>query len=83
MKKKEMQDLVIETIKDLPIVRTVKIKPEHSLVQDLGFDSLDEIELVMGIEEGFKIQVTDKEAESVKTVQDIFDLLCRYVEIEG
>lgn len=44
---------------------------------DLGADSLDCIELVMMIEEGFAIEISDEEAERIKTVGDIFALVCR------
>jgi len=42
---------------------------------DLGADSLDCIELVMMIEEGFAIEISDEEAERIKTVGDIFALV--------
>ena len=46
-----------------------KIKPESSFVDDLGADSLDIVELVMAMEDEFQIDIPDKDAESIKTVQ--------------
>jgi acyl carrier protein len=43
------------------------------LVEDLKIDSLDMVELVMAIEEKYKIEITDEEAEKIKTIQDIID----------
>ena len=47
-----------------------EVKPEASFVDDLGADSLDQVELVMALEEEFNIEISDEEAESIKTVQD-------------
>ena len=44
------------------------IKDDNSFVDDLGADSLDEIELVMAVEEEFEIAISDEEAEGLKTV---------------
>lgn len=40
---------------------------------DLGFDSLDDIELIMAIEEQFDIEIPDADAERLKTVRDVID----------
>ncbi len=53
-----------------------EIVPEASLLDDLGADSLDVVELVMAIEEAFGIEVPDSDAENIRTVADI----CQYVE---
>ena len=46
------------------------IKMESSFIDDLGADSLDIVELVMALEDEFQIEIPDKDAESIKTVQD-------------
>ena len=43
------------------------------LVEDLKTDSLDRVELIMALEEKFKIEITDEEAEKIKTIQDVVD----------
>jgi len=43
------------------------------LVEDLKIDSLDRVELIMALEEKFKIEITDEEAEKIKTIQDVVD----------
>jgi acyl carrier protein len=47
------------------------IVPEASLLDDLGADSLDVVELVMAIEEEFGIEVPDQDVENIRTVSDI------------
>jgi len=46
-----------------------QIVPEAEFATDLGFDSLDQVEFIMAVEEVFKIQIPDDEAEQIKTVQ--------------
>jgi acyl carrier protein len=49
------------------------IQPKHHFILDLGADSLDLIELVMGFEDEFGGEVTDAEAEKLTTVQEVVD----------
>ena len=48
-----------------------KMKSEANIIDDLGADSLDVVELVMAIEETFDIEVSDEEAEVLRTVGDV------------
>lgn len=51
------------------------IHPETSVVDDLGADSLDAIELVMALEEEFSCEISDADAEQVHTVADMIALV--------
>ena len=46
-----------------------QITPQADFTTDLGFDSLEQVEFIMAIEEAFGIEVPDEEAEQIKTVQ--------------
>ena len=46
------------------------VKPEASFVEDLNADSLDLVELIMSLEEEFGIEISDEDAEKIKTVGD-------------
>lgn len=49
------------------------VVPEASFVDDLGADSLDQVELIMAMEEEFDISIPDEDAEKIGTVQDALD----------
>lgn len=52
-----------------------KITEDSRLVEDLGADSLDTIELLMAFEEEFGISIPDEEAINMKTIKDIVNLI--------
>lgn len=54
--------------------------PEANLLDDLGADSLDVVELVMAIEEEFGIEVPDSDAENIRTLGDIMTYIEARVE---
>lgn len=47
-----------------------EVTPTASFVDDLGADSLDVVELVMGLEEEFDVEIPDEDAEKIATVGD-------------
>ncbi len=62
----EMIDIIVEQLS----VEKDKVVPNASFVDDLGADSLDLVELIMAMEEGFDIEIPDEDAEKIATVQD-------------
>ena len=53
------------------------VTPEANIVDDLGADSLDVVELVMALEEAFDMEIPDDDAENIRTVQNVFDYLAK------
>ena len=69
-----------EIIADVLNVQKDEIRPETTFVDDLGADSLDIFQIIMGIEEEFDIEIDNEEAEKIVTVQDEVDQIKKAVE---
>ncbi len=52
-------------------VEPSEVVPEARILDDLGADSLDVVELVMALEESFDIVVPDEDVENLLTVADV------------
>ena len=65
---------------DVLNVQKDEIRPETTFVDDLGADSLDIFQIIMGIEEEFDIEIDNEEAEKIVTVQDAVDQIKKAVE---
>jgi len=62
----KVQKIIVEQLG----VKENEVLPESSITDDLGADSLDQVELVMAFETEFGVDIPDEEAEKIKTVQD-------------
>ncbi|RLB26540.1 MAG: acyl carrier protein [Deltaproteobacteria bacterium] len=51
------------------------VVPEASFVDDLGADSLDQVELIMAMEEEFDISISDEDAEKIITVRNAIEYI--------
>ena len=71
----DIEAKVKEIIIDKLGVEESQITPEASFTNDLGADSLDIVELVMGFESEFDISVPDEDAEKLGTVGDAIKYL--------
>jgi acyl carrier protein len=68
---------IIERVKKIIIeqldVAEEDVVPSASFVDDLGADSLDQVELIMAMEEEFNVSISDEDAEKIVTVQNAID----------
>lgn len=60
-------------------VEPEKVTREADFIEHLGADSLDTVELIMQFEDQFEIELSDDEAEAIKTFGDAVDLITRKV----
>lgn len=65
-----IEDKVIKVIAEKLNVDTGEVVMKAGLVDDLGADSLDLVELVMTMEEEFDLEIPDEDAEKLVTVED-------------
>jgi acyl carrier protein len=74
-----MADDIAERVKKIIIeqleVAADKIKPEASFAEDLKADSLAVVELVLALEEQFKLEIPDEDTEKIKTVGDAINYI--------
>ena len=83
MKREEVLARLKEIVIDRLDVEEDQIKTESSFVEDLGADSLDIVELIMGIEEEFDIEIPDEDAEKLTSVGEAIDYACNKLGIGG
>ena len=67
----KIKEIIVEQLG----VNADQVTREAKLIEDLGADSLDAVELVMAIEEEFGIEVPDEQAEKLQVVGDIIDYI--------
>ena len=71
----EIEDKVKKIIIEQLEVAPDKVKPEASFSEDLKADSLAVVELVLALEEQFKIEIPDEDTEKIKTVGDAINYI--------
>lgn len=72
----KIRDLIVEQLG----VDADMVNMETNMMKDLEADSLDAVEIILGIEETFGIDIPDEEAEKFETVQDLVKYVDENVE---
>ncbi len=74
MEFEKVRDIIVETLG----CDAEEVKPEASLADDLGADSLAAVELVMALEEATGLSIAEEDAANLKTVGDILTYLAAH-----
>ena len=67
----EVKERIINLLSDKLGYDKTEIKEENNFVMDLGADSLDMVEIIMGIEQEFGLKIEDEEITGIETVGDL------------
>ena len=83
MSEKSIEEIVKECIVQQLGVDADHVKPDASIIDDLGADSLDFVELIMGVEMDLEITISEEDSENIKTVQDLIDAAKKRVGVKA
>lgn len=79
----EMETKVKQIIAEKLGVSEDKVNPQASFVDDLGADSLDQVELIMAFEDAFDVEIPDEDAEKLTTVGEAMNYVKAKLGVEG
>lgn len=80
--KEQLTDRIIAIMADKADTTPDKITMDAKIGSDLGFDSLDAVELIMEVEKEWNLAIPDEEAEKITNVQSMVDLAwVKYQEV--
>jgi len=80
MEKDELLKKVRAIVADKLSIGEEQVTENASFIEDLGADSLDTVELVMALEDEFKLDIPDEEAEKLTTVGKAIDYILSHVK---
>ena len=75
MEFEKLRDIIVEVLN----VDETEVTMESTFIVDLGADSLDVFQIIMGIEEEFDIEIPNEEAEKIVTVGDAVEQIKKAV----
>jgi acyl carrier protein len=75
----DVEEKIKKMISEQLDVPEEEVVPAAAFVDDLGADSLDQVELIMAMEEEFDVSIPDEDAENIATVQDAIDYVLKTI----
>ncbi|KAG0940765.1 hypothetical protein G6F57_014511 [Rhizopus arrhizus] len=72
-----VESRIVNILKGFDKVDPNKVTPQSNFIKDLGLDSLDTVEVVMAIEEEFSVEIPDKEADAIQSVQQAVEYISK------
>ncbi|EYC40610.1 hypothetical protein Y032_0604g546 [Ancylostoma ceylanicum] len=81
---KEVEDRVLKAIRAwdrFPADKETLLKIEADFSKDLGFDSLDQVEIMMAVEDEFGFEIPLEDSEKLKSPRDVFKYICEREDV--
>ncbi|KAI7851421.1 acyl carrier protein-like protein [Circinella umbellata] len=75
--RENVETRVLDIVKGFDKVDSSKVNATSNFINDLGLDSLDTVEVVMAIEEEFGVEIQDKDADEIKSIQQAVDYISK------
>ncbi|HEX7678274.1 MAG TPA: acyl carrier protein [Thermoanaerobaculia bacterium] len=75
-----VEDRVKSIIVEQLGVEADQVNPDARFTEDLGADSLDNVELIMAFEEDFDVEINEDEAEKIKKVSDAIEYIANHTK---
>lgn len=75
-----VEDRVKSIIVEQLGVEADQVNPDARFTEDLGADSLDNVELIMAFEEDFDVEINEDEAEKIKKVSDAIEYIASHAK---
>ena len=82
MTRDEIQLAVVEAIKKVTMKSDLVINADTDLKNDIGLDSLDTVELLMDLEDNHDVVITNEEAETFRTLNDVVTMVEQKLELK-
>ena len=76
-----LMEKIISIVSNQLCLEPSKVNPKANFSIDLGADSLDLVELVMALEEGFGIEIPDAKASDISTVEEAYNFIQTQMEV--
>lgn len=83
MEKSEILEKIRRMISEKLGIGIDEVREDANIIEDLGADSLDLVDIIMYVEDTFGIRVEDEELEKIRTLEDIVDNIARKLEGES
>ncbi|HIP92561.1 MAG TPA: acyl carrier protein [Thermotoga sp.] len=83
MEKSEILEKIRRMISEKLEIGIDEVREDANIIEDLGADSLDLVDIIMYVEDTFGIRVEDEELEKIRTLEDIVDNIAKKLEGES
>ncbi|CAG8554166.1 9666_t:CDS:2 [Ambispora gerdemannii] len=78
LSRQDIESRIVQILKDFDKVDPEKVTPKSRFAEELGLDSLDAVEVVMAIEEEFSVEIPDKEADEIRSINDAIEYISKH-----